>query len=105
MLKFLFFIYCIAVSPFVSAFVMKKLWHWYMVPGFGLHEISTGAAIGLMFIVSFLTHGHATRVEVNARFAGDDEEAKSKAWWAAVFFAFFYPPLALLFGYIFRGYV
>lgn len=103
--KCLFTGYCRAAEPFVHAFLLKTLWHWYMVPGFGMKDISIGAAIGLMFVAGFLTHGLATRSEMNQKFAGDDEEEKNKAFGTSVFFTFFYPPLVLLMGYLFKGFV
>lgn len=40
-----------------NAWVLTKLWLWFMVPGFGLPTISYPLAIGLALVVNFLKPG------------------------------------------------
>lgn len=44
----------------VEGFTITKLWHWYMVPTFGLKEITFTVALGIGLLVSLITSGHTT---------------------------------------------
>jgi len=46
----------LAVSALINGFVLTCLWSWFIVPTFGLAELSLTQAIGLGLIVGFLTH-------------------------------------------------
>jgi len=58
MTSFLLFALLMAVSvatTLLKAFVLTKLWSWYLVAGLGFPALSMGVAFGLSLIVSFLT--------------------------------------------------
>ncbi len=47
-------------SPIVRAFVLVKLWGWFVIPAFGLLPLSKINAYGLALILFFLTPLRAT---------------------------------------------
>ncbi len=43
-------------SSIFNGYVLSVLWGWFMVPTFGVPELSIPAAIGIALVVSYLTH-------------------------------------------------
>ena len=71
----------------LRAFVLVKLWSWFLVP-LGIFEINYAYAIGISLIVSYLTH----QTEANK-----DENLDTKKYWLS---AIFQPLITLLIGWI-----
>ena len=75
-----------AVSAVWSGIVLKALWAWFMVPTFGLPDLSLPVAIGVGLVVSFLTHQYVhTKDEDLPRMLFDE---------------FLYPLIALVMGFV-----
>ena len=53
--KLMAFIFGTIISPIISGFVIMKLWLWFIVPQFGLKQLNMFTAIGIMFLVGYLT--------------------------------------------------
>lgn len=45
----------LALSSMLNGWVLKVLWSWFIVPTFHLPELGVASAIGLSFVVGFLT--------------------------------------------------
>lgn len=43
-------------SSILNGWALSKLWEWFIEPTFGLAALSIPAAIGLGYVVSYLTH-------------------------------------------------
>ena len=83
----------IAVGAIWKGFVLSVLWRWFMVPIFGLPELSLVVAIGVGLVISFLTYQH---IEIEPA----EEESFGYRFGKALFAAIFYPAIALFFGWI-----
>ena len=70
----------------LNGFVITKLWVWFIVPFFGLQQISMAPAIGVALLVSLLTRQYVPNNE-NKRLE-------------PLVLAFLYPLITLLFGWI-----
>lgn len=70
-------------------YVLSVLWGWFAVPFFGLPTLGTVQCMGVILIVTFLTHQSTVRSK-------DRENAFAKA----VGIAFLVPALDLLIGWI-----
>jgi len=79
----------IAFSAIVNGWVLTHLWHWFMVPIFGLHDLTIAPAIGLGLIVSFLTN--------KGRIAKKDSRETD---WGATIGYLLSPFVVLFFGYV-----
>lgn len=44
----------LAIGATIRGLVLTKLWSWFIVTTFGLHELSVGQAIGLGIVVCFI---------------------------------------------------
>lgn len=44
-----------------EGFVLKSMWAWFVVPTFGLPELSIPVAIGISLIVSLLAHQQSVK--------------------------------------------
>ncbi len=80
------------VSSIFNGYALSVLWGWFMVPTFGLPELSIAPAIGIAIVISYLTH------QVNAK--KDDGESFGKKMVRGIVLTTLEPSFALLFGYI-----
>jgi len=84
----------IAVSSIINGWILTKLWHWFAVPIFGLHELTLTQAIGVAMIIAFLTNRHV-------KFTKSTKNKDSDTDWGVLLSAVFVAPLVtLLFGWI-----
>jgi hypothetical protein len=74
-----------------AGFAVSILWGWFVVPLFGLRPLSIAAATGLCLIGGLLTAKYARPKE-------DDG-------WRMFVRALLHPPLAVLFGFVLRGFL
>lgn len=72
------------------AFVLKILWGWFIMPFFGLNELTYPFAIGIALIISFLTQPNTDKIK---------DEYKKKGY-NALAEAPLAPAFALLIGWI-----
>ncbi len=84
----------IAFSAILNGWVLTHLWHWFMVPIFGLHDLTIVPAIGLGLIVSFLTNKGVIAKK-------DSRETD----WSATIGYLLSPFIVLFFGYIVHLYM
>jgi len=50
------FIGILVMSSIMNGFVLTKLWAWFMVPAFGLPQLSIPIAIGISIVIRYLTY-------------------------------------------------
>lgn len=75
-----------AISALWGGIVLKALWAWFVVPTFGLPDLSLPIAIGVGLVVSFLTHQYVpTKDEDLPKVIVND---------------FLYPLIALVMGFV-----
>lgn len=90
--RFTVSIVCMIYTALLSGWAFTKLWSWFVVTTFGLAPLSIPAAIGLAFVVSYLTH------------QPNPEASKDKTWAQLLYFGVGYATakvvLAMTFGYI-----
>jgi hypothetical protein len=43
-------------TAFLRGYALVMLWRWFLVPTFGVHELRVVNAIGLMWLVQYVTH-------------------------------------------------
>ncbi len=79
-------------STLWKAFVVTKLWTWFIVPTFGLPALSIPVAIGVAMVVTFLTY--------QWRFEEIPEDRKVEYWAQACMVSTLMPAFFLLFGWI-----
>jgi len=85
------FIALIVVSATMNGWALSILWGWFLVPAFGLPEISIPVAIGVALIVGYLTHQQQDT---------SSEDGLGEVMVRSAFMAFGKPLLTLLFGWI-----
>ena len=90
-LGFLFFLGFFLALLFVDAFVLTKLWGWFITP-LGLPCISYSHALGVSALVSYLTHQYIGK--------SDSDDDVSMAIWA-----FGRPIITLLCGWVFHSFI
>ena len=83
----------IAVSSLLNGFVLSILWGWFIVPLFGLPQLSLPYAIGIGMVVSFLTYQHVD--------SGKSENALA----TLVGLIIARPALTLLLGWIVQSFI
>ena len=76
-----------------NGFVLTKLWGWFIVPVFGLPQLSLPYAIGFAMIIGYLTR-HDFKIK------DDSEEKDVKTAWVKVIVSILYPWLALFLGWV-----
>jgi hypothetical protein len=77
----------------LRAFVLTKLWLWYLVPGFGLAPLTLGYAYGLSLIAGYLTFQFHKSTDK------DDGDRVDSAV-QTIFFGLIYPLLILFAGWV-----
>lgn len=80
-----------AAGAIWGGIVLKALWAWFVVPTFGLPDLSLRVAIGVGLVASFLTHQYVPT---------KDEDLPQ-----AIIHEFFYPLIALVMGLVVRLFV
>ena len=85
------------VSPIWRGYVLSKLWLWFIVSTFGAAPLGIAQSIGLALVVSFLTH-QADSYE-------DKEKSANAKIAQAVAITFLSPAMALLIGWIVKGFL
>ena len=59
-----------AIGSIFNGYALSVLWGWFVVPVFGLPQISIVPAIGIAIVVSYLTYQmHDCKKEENENFA------------------------------------
>lgn len=53
LLKFLFFVFTDVLAVVVGGFVFATIWSWFVVPVFGLPNLSVVQAVGLLCVFGF----------------------------------------------------
>lgn len=89
----------IIVTPFAAlwrAFVLMKLWAWFVVPAFGLQPISMITAFGLAVLISF---GFMTP-SASADDGRKDDADEAKELIMTIGYGFLWPALGLVVGWI-----
>lgn len=76
-----------------SGWVLVKLWHWFVVPTLGFHDLRIPYAIGLSLIVKYLT------MEPNIK-KPDEKQSATQLLFEGVGVALMKPAVALLVGWI-----
>jgi hypothetical protein len=62
---------CLAVGRLAWAgFVLSKLWGWFIAYSFNAPILSLNGAIGVMLVVSFLTHKESDNKDITAELVG-----------------------------------
>jgi len=46
----------VVIQPILSGWALTHLWRWFIVPQFGVSELSIAEAIGISLVVSYLTY-------------------------------------------------
>lgn len=85
MLPFAFVVY-VAPVVLVNAWVLTKLWDWYLIPGFGVAPLRMVYAYGISLIVRFLC----------AHYNGPDD----RKWQSKIIIPVIAPFFSLLLGWI-----
>ncbi len=75
------------VSSILCGFVLTVLWGWFVVPTFGLPQLSLVPAIGVSMVASYLSHQYIPSKD------GD-------SFTSALAYSITYPLITLLFGWI-----
>lgn len=81
------------ISIAVNAFVLMKLWAWFIVPLFGLSELALWEAAGVALVIALLTHQETSTTN-------SDENSLSNSIARLVSKVFVSPLIYLLFGWI-----
>jgi len=69
-----------AVSALINAFVLIKLWNWFVIPTFELAALSYPVAIGISLLVTFLTYQYHEKPEKT-----ENENKQIKHLFAVIF--------------------
>ncbi len=89
--KFVVVLFAMIISPIITAFVLSKLWFWFIVPIFEVSPLRIVEAIGIIYVVNILN-------------MKKNEEVKTKGFWPILgenfFFLLSYCGFALLAGWI-----
>lgn len=83
----------LVLGAIMGGFVLSKLWVWFMVPIFDLNPLRIVEAIGLTFIVGYMTKNH---VESGKKLEGTFSEELLKAFLQTIVIA----GMFLLIGWI-----
>lgn len=87
------FILILIMSVMWSGYILSILWSWFMVPIFGLPELSVPAAIGVAIVFGYFTRG----IKMSA---------ESRKDWAETISTAFLTPLVFLFmGWIVKSFL
>ncbi len=57
----------IALSSIFNGYTLSILWEWFIVPVFGLPQLSVAPAIGIALVIGYLTHQSNPDVEEKER--------------------------------------
>jgi len=63
--KFMTIVIVMITAPLINGFVFIKLWHWFVVPTFGLGELRLIEAIGLVALISFINAKKTNKQETD----------------------------------------
>jgi len=86
--KFMLVLIFMVVGTFLGAYVVTKLWGWFVVGAFGVPQISMATAIGLSILISLFS--------LKYKEESDDFETLTKKF----IFAITGKLVALLFGWV-----
>lgn len=90
---FVYLLFLIVASSIFNGYALSVLWGWFVVPTFGVPQLSVVSAIGIALIVSYMTH-QITDDKKGEK--GNFGETMAQATANAIT----KPLFALLFGYI-----
>lgn len=89
-------LFIIALSALIRGFVISVMWGWFIVPVFGLPELSIVQAIGVAMVISLFQVRHYTHTP------SGDEDAKRGARNFVLMDHFTNPFVALFVAWIFQ---
>jgi cytochrome bd-type quinol oxidase subunit 1 len=93
----LIFAAVVVVQGLIDAFVLVRLWRWFIAPTFGLRPLSMPIAYGISLVAGVLQSHNMTRIK---------DEYKKSTWYGEIFTAtVFLPLLALLCGWVVHTYI
>lgn len=84
----------IVLGPIWSGYILSVLWAWFVVPVFHLPPLSIPFAIGIGSVIRLLTY------QVPDEKDGKKDADPAKALLRAMGWAFIYPLVVLVFGFI-----
>ena len=85
------------VSPIWRGYTLSKLWLWFIVSTFGAAPLGIAQSIGLALVVSFLTHQPDSYE--------DEKKSANEKLARAVVITVLSPAMALLIGWIVKGFL
>jgi hypothetical protein len=85
------------LSPIWRGYAFSKLWLWFIVSTFGAAPLGIAQSIGLALVVSFLTHQPDSYE--------DKDKSATERMVAAAIIMFLRPAMALLVGWIVKGFL
>jgi putative flippase GtrA len=91
------FLIILVVTPIWRGYALSKLWLWFIVSTFGAAPLGIAQSIGLSLMASFLTHQVDTYQ--------DKEKSSNERMTERVLYAFLSPAMALLIGWIVKGFL
>jgi hypothetical protein len=86
----------VAASSILNGWVLSIMWGWFFVPILGLPALNVPQSIGIALIVGYLTHQRRT--------AADSSDRREEAF-QTFGYAFLNPLVALLIGWIVKGFM
>lgn len=92
-LAFVAFVAMITFAAIMNGFTLSILWGWFIVPVFGLHDLTIVQAIGISFIIGFFT------AKLNAT-EDPEEEDRLKVLFVAIATRFSYCLGMLAIGFV-----
>ncbi len=90
------FVLGVAAFAVFGGWVFSILWGWFVVPVFGLPQLSVVQAIGLSLMIGYMTH----HLKSDDKDNGDDEDSAGAKTLKNLLFAIFYPLLILSLGWV-----
>ena len=91
--KFMAIVMSMIFNPIIRGYVFLSLWAWFIVPTFSVNPLRLIEAIGLMFIVGYLS----TKFNLDEK---EHEKSFAERMITATLIQLFYSGIVLLFGWI-----
>lgn len=96
--KIVFAVISIAIGTLISAFVLVKLWGWFITPTFGIVQLTILQAIGFDLVKQWLISGITLKLaDIKPK---DENKSFGQQMVEALFVSVGIGGLSLLFGYI-----
>lgn len=88
----LFTLLAIPFGAMLNGYVLSVVWAWFIVPVFGLPEISVAQGLGIALVVGMMTHQ-------------DVPLDKEQEWWAPAMTTLVKPLVTLVFASIWKSFL